>query len=567
MDMPLSALNFGQPEDFNQFINRLLALGYVDVNGQASLQNKLLQADNQKIYFLDDVQEFLQTASDEEIQSSQIIFQTAQNEPVTLAQMKTEIFAEKDSPKPNRFSSLLQKLSLGLFSSSDKAEADAYYEKLQYINKYSELIEHLSIGLFSFSPNLSWYSASDVKLSKNEYQNDAFYNAIDVNQMITSFVSSLNLASSDKVPSPVNPNEGIDWITKDLLKVTCIQESKLKKHLQNERMKTRDELTLFEIDRWIKEINSHQSQTKKLLVEIREAAQEQLNRINSAHLIYQSHLAEDPEFVKANQKIADLKKKRAALEASLEWREFLCELVVFLALILGVILLVFVLPALIALIVFIMVLFIPDIILFPILITFAIFGIAWLMFLTVAEPIANNFRLAYGPSSDSQPLGEVVDKLVRGWVQGLLSMEEISSILHETTAQIQSIQDEISFINQYAQVADEEFFAPQYVALIETMQSDIEEIEAFGPIEILESPPNKQESLLDTQFYQNVLVPIGSAIKNMVVTAWQGSGQNYSSRTADTSVTDVGLFRVKEREVPQYEAPVQEELPPPYESP
>lgn len=235
--MPLQAIDFKTAADVKGVLDRLVkskAIELIKQDGKTRIRciqpNYLLKASDGEIYLLTDVQNYIETASKEDIADSTITFETTGAEKFTLAQIKIKA----DESIINRLRG-----------------ADEAWEYIKHCNPlwYSDLslpsletvedIEGnktlydnstLNSCLISSQPNSSW-----AKLKADQEQLQTNLLCYKIIQSAETLVKTSAKLKPPKLPELLNSSDFITTMHKDFLKVTVLQGIEIKRHLLRKR--------------------------------------------------------------------------------------------------------------------------------------------------------------------------------------------------------------------------------------------------------------------------------------------------------------------------------------------
>lgn len=303
----LQPIRFKNSQELTQFINRLHTMGLIEINNskeghvtiepaQTSLSAQFLKAEDGNIYFLADVQEFLQHASNEEIQATQINLFTVQKKSVTLAQLKAD---------------------------------PGLLENLAVSREISTLILMLNPEIYTLPECTSVTGKEEISSKKQTYNNEALHSQIrlilsykSLMKSVTDFNHLTHSLNGFKVvghlPFPFQSADFISQPNKDIFRITIIQEKELKNQLltaleQCEQQEEKDQLNL-----WIKEIEINTSKIKEVLQIIKTKLEEHQEMTQKSKEQYQEFTKDDPILEQKKNKIAALKAEIKNQETSLE---------------------------------------------------------------------------------------------------------------------------------------------------------------------------------------------------------------------------------------------------------
>ena len=288
--MILNPLRFKTAQDVDHFIKRLQMSGlisietkegqqYISSSSYLTLGKNLLKANENAIYFLDDVQQFLKNASSEEINASTIVFSSSTIQKITLAEIK-------EHPK-NTLSSL------------------------QWSAEPLFIIKRLNPAAFSTQPFPVLTTAEDIKKARTVFDNSDLYFAMNMIYNNVKFIEQLPPKSLLKetemsIPIPSKVVNFINYFNIDILKITLIQEIKLKSHLLNQMNSLKNQQEKDMLNQWIKVIDENNLKTKTLFKLLINFTKYHHDKTEVAKLKYQQIITSDPTLEKTKNQIADL---------------------------------------------------------------------------------------------------------------------------------------------------------------------------------------------------------------------------------------------------------------------
>ncbi|MBL7481724.1 hypothetical protein [Legionella bononiensis] len=304
--MILSPLRFNNSQSFYDFIIRLQNSGLVQIvtiNGRqkivrASLQNlesKFLKANDNNIYFLDDVLEFLHQETAESLSHSSIRFIDSQHKEVTLSQIKSDL---------------------------------TLCNELQGSKEPVLLMERMNPVLYSSSPFPSLDKLEDVLNAKTKYANAPFHDSVKGAKNRLGLILNISLVSKSlmtltgneiiPIPTPFQATELITHINKDLLKITIIEEIKLKLYLLNQIEQSTNLQKKAELTRWVDELDVNISNIKEIQHNLSEILTDQRDKIQKAKNKFLQIVHHDATLYTIHNKIRDLKNKIQVQEQDLQ---------------------------------------------------------------------------------------------------------------------------------------------------------------------------------------------------------------------------------------------------------
>jgi hypothetical protein len=227
----LQPISFNTAKDITQFLLVVRA---------KSSSPSILKAVDGNLYLVDDLKKYINQASEQELNASRITFKSADNQFITLAQIKENL-------------DLIQKLE------------PIDWRNSQYISLWND-------KLYADEPFPALNTMEEIKQAKNLYNNSEIHNNIKLSASMLQFARSMSdfAESFAKFPilTPVTSTDVINSMQKDFLKITLIQEAKLKHHLSNQLSHLNTQQEIDSIKQWIKEIEENNSNTKELLQKI-----------------------------------------------------------------------------------------------------------------------------------------------------------------------------------------------------------------------------------------------------------------------------------------------------------
>ncbi|KTD49274.1 hypothetical protein [Legionella quateirensis] len=304
--MILSPLRFNNSQSFYKFIKRLQKSRLLEIETNNGLQkmtsstsphlgSKFLKANDNNIYFLDDVFKFLKQESPESINQSSIRFFDLQNNEVTLAQLKSDL---------------------------------TLCTELQWSKEPVLLMERMNPVLYSSSPFPSLGKLEDVLNAKTQYANASFHNSVKSAKNLLDLILNMSLLSKSllnltgteiiPIPAPFQTTQLITHIKKDLLKITLIEEIKLKHYLLNQIELSKDQQKKSELTHWVDELDVNISNIKEIQHNLSKILTNQRDKIQKAKNKYLQIVQNDATLYTIHNKIRDLKNKIQVQEHDLE---------------------------------------------------------------------------------------------------------------------------------------------------------------------------------------------------------------------------------------------------------
>jgi hypothetical protein len=270
--MILQPISFKTPQDITKFLFVLRS---------SSKRPSILKAEDGNLYLIEDIKQYMSQASEDELNASRITFKNSENNPITLAQIKANLNLIKD----------LSTIS---------------WETSQYISSWND-------KLYSDSTLPSLKTVDEINNAKKSYNNTKVHVSIGHSKAVIPLLqiaSNLSkILTGVEVPNSLRSADFINSMQKDFLKITLIQEAKLKHHLLNQIKGLANQQDVDAINQWIKEIEENNSKTKELLQIVLDSLKNHQRITNAARLKY-SQLSES--IIKENEaKIQELKKEEA----------------------------------------------------------------------------------------------------------------------------------------------------------------------------------------------------------------------------------------------------------------
>ena len=304
--MILSPLRFNNSQSFYDFINRLQNSGLVQIvtindrqkivrTSSQNLESKFLKANDNNIYFLDDVLNFLHQEPVESLSKLSIRFRDSQHKEVTLAQIKSDL---------------------------------TLCNELQSSKEPVLLMERMNPVLYSSSPFPSLSQLKDILKAKAQYANAPFHDSVKGAKSRLDLILKISLVSKSlmtltgneiiPIPTPFQATELITHINKDLLKITIIEEIKLKLYLLNKIEQSTNLQKKAELTRWVDELDANISNIKEIQDNLLKILTDQRDKIQKAKNKFHQIVQNDATLNTIHNKIRDFKNKIQVQEHDLE---------------------------------------------------------------------------------------------------------------------------------------------------------------------------------------------------------------------------------------------------------
>ncbi|RUR18396.1 hypothetical protein ELY21_08025 [Legionella sp. km535] len=293
--MMLSPIRFKNAQSFYDFLNRLHhsdLIKLVTNNGKIicpsvpQLASKFIQANDNNIYFRDDIKSFLEQASADEINNTSVRFFDAQNREISLAQIKSDL---------------------------------TLMNELQWSKEPVLLMQRMNSIFYSSTPMPSLGSRKDVLKAKLMYWNEQFRGTVQAAKSHLEFIldlssisKSLMTITGDEIITVPAPYQGADLIAplvKDLLKITAIEEIKLKSKLVTEIQQSTNQQKNSELTSWVNELDVNIANVKAIQHYLIQILTEQREKIQKAKNKFHQLVQHDGNGEAIVKKIADLKEK------------------------------------------------------------------------------------------------------------------------------------------------------------------------------------------------------------------------------------------------------------------
>lgn len=268
----LQPISFKTAHDITQFL--------VVVRSKSSSPS-ILKATDGNLYLVQDLKKYIDQASAEELGASSITFKSkgSDNKSITLAQIKENL-------------DLIQTL-----------------EPIDWVN--SQFISKWNDKLYADVPFPALNTTEEINQAKKLYDNTSITagtklssSMLQFGQDFTEFAQKL---SDIPIVTPIKLTDVINSMQKDFLKITLIQEAKLKLHLLNQRSNLTNQKDIDSVNQWIKEIEENNANTKELLKKIIAFLKHHQTRAKAAKAKY---LQFNPETMKGSKaRLDELKEK------------------------------------------------------------------------------------------------------------------------------------------------------------------------------------------------------------------------------------------------------------------
>ena len=305
--MPLQPIRFSTAQDLNNFLGHLQALNLITLEDNSikttpEFAQRFVKATDGSIYFLDDVMEYLNDASEEEINASELSFfvgfvpalllANSDVKSVTLAQIKADSTLVEQLHRmdvPPAFISLLN--------------PNLYSDKPFTVLTGKEAIEKAQASL------------SNKKLSEAVI---AAHSALDT---LDNLMSLVKWSKTAQIPLQFNSSDILLKLQQDTYKITLMQQIKLKYRLQKELKFTKDFGDRVQLLQWIQTIDSENAAVRRLLSRVIEKLQFHNENVKDARVKYAKMLADDPSSEKLQAEIEAKIKEATELFESIESSE------------------------------------------------------------------------------------------------------------------------------------------------------------------------------------------------------------------------------------------------------
>lgn len=292
--MLLQPIQFNTAQDITNFLNHLVEIKAIQLNDDKTPhilfidKNCLLKDKNGMLYLSETVKNYVNNHSIEELNNSTITFLNKDGVTVSLSAIKND---------PDLMTTLFSFIDMDYISGWN-------------LNWYSELqVPPLRTG-------------EQIDKAKKIYDNRQLHKSISTSNYLLSDIPSMAKLAKNSLLA-LNPNNLISKMQKDFLRITLLQENKMKKHLINEKTKLTNENDIKKIDEWIQELDNNRLETKELLESVLSIAKITRKKITKTQVIINSMREanlpiEDKsnEFQQANKKRSDL------FESISNWEKF-----------------------------------------------------------------------------------------------------------------------------------------------------------------------------------------------------------------------------------------------------
>lgn len=288
--MTLQAVRFKTREEAHHFIQKYVSLRTIDKHSKIPnitkpFKNFIISTEG-FVYFLNDIKNYLTCASEKELKDSNIRFKASDNEIISLSQLKNQSsLFDKIKPSLNTYL-LLTKVNLNLFQS----------KSLPSLNSMKDINEALIQFNTKDFHDLTRRHLSEIELIKY----------------------SLNRTSLERFYSHF---KYITSLHKDLLKLTILEEDKLKNHLSNELTKLSNQEEITAVNDWIATIVQNREETLKYFQELSDCLSDIQTFIADKKLRYQRIADNDPTLEKTKEKINRLSAEKIPLESKVQDKE------------------------------------------------------------------------------------------------------------------------------------------------------------------------------------------------------------------------------------------------------
>ncbi|CEG56134.1 hypothetical protein [Legionella fallonii] len=297
--MPLQPIRFKTAQELNDFLDYLETLNLITLEDGAvkttpELDKQFIKASDGSIYLLNDLLQFLNEASEEEIAASEpsffignaaLIFNTANLKPVTLAQLKADPNLIEQLTPVNLapiFSSLNPKLYSDDALPSLVGAKNIEEVKKSYNNeRLSQLVIKASSSFSSLFPSLETLSAASVG----------------------SLLPLVSLKKPMLVPFAFKGSDLFPDTLRDIYKITLMQQIKLKYRLLEELEVVPGLEEQQQLKQWIEAIDKENAAIKKLSSTVLEQLEVHTETVKEVQERYAKMLEEDPSGEKLKAEI------------------------------------------------------------------------------------------------------------------------------------------------------------------------------------------------------------------------------------------------------------------------
>lgn len=321
--MALQPIRFQSAEEINKFLIRLQDMGLLTVKDSAivinaldalQLRKQFLTASDGNLYFINDVAEYLEIASEQELQDVQVsFFIKNQAVPGFLEFHPDESVKALCTPK--------KPLTLAQMK-----------EKPHIVNQLNTALE---IPPFLDALNPQYYSADFLPKFENTEQllnakialtNAKLKNCIDKFHEAQELQNKFKIDNAEHlVPYPLSMLQSFDYMSKmqkDIYKTTLFQQLRLKFHLTDAMRASKNPEEKVILKQWITELKEDIEANKQLLRSVADAANKHTIQTKEILSKYRALLSEDPQLEGLKARI-EAKKAEAQgqNESYISWRQ------------------------------------------------------------------------------------------------------------------------------------------------------------------------------------------------------------------------------------------------------
>ncbi len=302
--MSLQPIRFNTAQDLNDFLGHLQVLNLItledgSIKTTPEFAKQFVKATDGSIYFLNDVMDYLNEASEEEINTSGLSFlvglipivslPSVEVKSVTLAQIKAD---------PN------------------------LVEQLHRVEVIPAFISLLNPNLYSDKPFTALVGKEAIAKARASFTNKKLSEAVIVANSALSTIDNLmslvTLLKTSSIPLQRNSSDFLLNFHQDTYKITLMQQIKLKYRLQKELKFTKDSGDRKLLLQWIGSLNRDNAAIRQLLSRIMDRLQVHNESIKEARIKYAKMLTDDPSFEKLKAEIEAKTKEAKELFESIE---------------------------------------------------------------------------------------------------------------------------------------------------------------------------------------------------------------------------------------------------------
>ena len=307
--MNLEPVRFKNTKDLLSFIDRLYKSGHITL-GTKDNQQKITSVSEQfntlflksrdgSIYLLEDVQQFVQEASDEDIAATKASFVIAKKNKGFLPQIDALLQnlkeARGDDIASSKANSTIAEEDKTVTLAQIKADS-GLYAQIERDTSLVSSITMINLTIYSYTEFPSLKTIKDIKAAKEVFDNTNVHRGVkssisglSIGQSIGSIFISLNkliFTIAEEYPLPKKVSELFQRTNLDILRLALTQEAKLKAHILTQRALSSNQQEIEELNKWISELDKNNEKTKELLQNIKKFLNNQCDKIKTAQTKY-----------------------------------------------------------------------------------------------------------------------------------------------------------------------------------------------------------------------------------------------------------------------------------------